>query len=397
MTASEHVPIGTGPTDVVALCRNLIAAPSENSPGHETQVARIAADILSGAGFSVQWYEAEPDRPNLVARIQRGIGPRLIFQAHSDTKPAAPPGATSLWTVDPFHAEERDGLLYGLGACDTKGGLAAQLAAACALTEDSTWSGELVVQAVADEEDGSRLGAEHLLGLGLLDADGAIVAEPTECAPSLAQLGNAWAEITIVGRAAHAGHPERGTDVFRAALTYISCVEELLAPLKADAQFPGHPRLNVGHFVMAGHPGTVPGECLFRCDIRVLPGVERNDVFAIYEAAADTVQRDSAVSILVERYQGGGCQSHYIDPDHRLAESVAQAQRATGQIARTLPFTGGTDARYFAMAGTPALVYGPGSLEQAHAPDEYVPVAELRLAQRQLTLAALTFLGGQVA
>jgi acetylornithine deacetylase/succinyl-diaminopimelate desuccinylase-like protein len=113
---------------------------------------------------------------------------------------------------------ERDGFLYGLGACDVKGGLAAQVLAACALAGTPGWSGELVVQAVADEEDGSRLGAEHLLALGLLTADGAIVAEPTGCAPSLVQLGNAWAEITIGGRAAHAGTPERGQDAFRGSL-----------------------------------------------------------------------------------------------------------------------------------------------------------------------------------
>ncbi|MPY98093.1 MAG: peptidase dimerization domain-containing protein [Actinophytocola sp.] len=110
--------------------------------------------------------------------------------------------------------------------------------------------------------------------MGLLDADAAIVAEPTGCLPSLAQLGNAWAEIRIVGRAAHAGHPEHGTDAFHAALDYIAHIEQLLQDHKQDPDFPGHPRLNVGHFAMPGHPGTVPGECVLRCDVRVLPGVE---------------------------------------------------------------------------------------------------------------------------
>ena len=397
MTTGEPARHIASSIDVVALCRNVIAAPSENPSGDETQVTRIAADVLSEAGFAIEWYEAAPKRPNLVARFVRGNGLRLIFQAHGDTKPMAPPGATSVWTVDPFRAEERDGLLYGLGACDTKGGLAAQLAAAGTLATDPTWSGELIVQVVADEEDGSRLGAEHLLELGLLTADGAIVAEPTGCIPSLAQLGNAWAEITITGRAAHAGHPERGTDAFRVAASYISHLDDLLTNVRTDAEFPGHPRLNVGHFAMPGHAGTVPGECLLRCDIRVLPGVERDEIFALYEEAADTVQRDHDVTVLVRRYQGGGCQSHYIEPEHRLVKTVQHAQRATGHPLHTLPFTGGTDARYFAMAGTPALVYGPGSLEQAHAPDEYVPVAELHRAERQLTLVALTFLDGRVA
>jgi acetylornithine deacetylase/succinyl-diaminopimelate desuccinylase family protein len=378
--------------DVVDLCRGLIALPSENPSGGETAVAAKVADLLSVAGFEIGWHEAVRNRPNVVARLRRGNGRRLILQAHADTKPAVAPGATSLWTTGPFSAEERAGLLYGLGACDTKGGLAAQLVAACALTDDPSWSGELVVQAVADEEDGSRLGAEHLLALGLLDADGAIVSEPTGCAPSLAQLGNAWAEITIGGRAAHAGTPGRGHDAFRAALRYVAELEAILRGTETDPEFPGHPRLNVGDFAMPGHPGTVPGQCRLRCDIRVLPGSERDATFGLYEKAAEALRTRSNVTVAVTRYQGGGCQSHRIDADHLLAQAFRLAQAETGQPASATSFAGGTDARYFASAGTPAVVYGPGSLEQAHAPDEYVPVAELRLAEQQIRVASLAFL-----
>jgi len=378
--------------DVVNLCRELIALPSENPPGGETAVAEKVSRLLSSAGFEISWYEAELARPNVVAHMRRGSGRRLILQAHTDTKPAVAPGTASVWSVDPFRAEERAGLLYGLGACDTKGGLAAQLVAACVLADDPGWSGELVVQAVADEEDGSRLGAEHLLALGLLGADGAIVAEPTGCAPSLAQLGNAWAEITIRGRAAHAGTPERGSDAFRAVLRYIAELETILRHTATEPDFPGHPRLNVGDVAMPGHPGTVPGECRLRCDIRVLPGHERDGTFALYEKAAATVRTMCDVTVAVTRYQGGGCQSHRIDADRPLARAFQLAQHEIGQAASTTPFAGGTDARYFAKAGTPAVVYGPGSLAQAHAPDEYVPVAELRLAERQLQTAALAFL-----
>ena len=112
----------------------------------------------------------------------------------------------------------------------------------------------------------------------------------------------------------------------------------------------------------------------------------------LYERAAINLQAPSGFRVEVCRYQGGGCQSHQLDPDHPLAEGFRLAQDETGQPRSTTSFTGGTDARYFARAGTPALVYGPGSLDQAHAPDEFVPVAELHLAQRQLTLAALSFL-----
>lgn len=384
----------TGPVDVLALCRELVAAPSENPPGDETRVAAAVAGILAAAGFEVRGYELVEGRPNVVATLRRAPGRRLIFQAHGDTKPAGPAGA---WRTDPFEPQERGGLLYGLGSCDTKGGLAAQVAAACALAAEPTWTGELVVQAVADEEDGSRLGAEHLLSLGLLEADAAVVAEPTGCLPSVAQLGNAWAEITITGRAAHAGHPERGVDAFRAAAAFTEAVDRLLTDQPTSADFPGHPRLNVGEFTMAGHPGTVPGVCRLRCDIRVLPGVARDGVLGLYRTAADQVVRSHGVLVQVEPYQGSGCQSHEIDSEHLLARAFRRALHETGQPSRTLPFAGGTDARYFAMAGTPALVHGPGSLEQAHAPDEYVPIAELRLAVRQLVHVGRSFLGGSGA
>jgi acetylornithine deacetylase/succinyl-diaminopimelate desuccinylase family protein len=378
--------------DVAAVCRELIALPSENPPGAETAVADWVARVLAAAGFDIGWHTAGPGRPNVVARLRRGDGKRLILQAHTDTKPAVAPGATSFWTSDPFVAEERDGLLYGLGACDTKGGLAAQLVAACTLAGDSNWTGELVVQAVADEEDGSRLGAEHLLGLGLLEADGAIVAEPTSCAPSLAQLGLSWAEITIRGRAAHAGNPERGHDAFRTAIDYVAWLDDALRAAESDPAFPGHPRLNVGDFTMPGHPGTVPGECRLRCDIRVLPGHHRDTTFALYEQAAQELMTRSEVKIEVNPYQGGGCQSHRIDSEHPLASAFRFAMRETAQPDRTASFAGGSDARYFAIVGTPAVVYGPGSLEQAHAPNEHVPVDELHLAERQIRAVASAFL-----
>lgn len=264
--------------------------------------------------------------------------------------------------------------------------------AACALVEDSTWSGELVVQAVADEEDGSLFGAEYLLGLGLLVADGAVVAEPTDCAPSLAQLGNAWAEVTVTGRAAHAGTPERGRDAFRATAVYVAELDELLSDVEPDPDFLGHPRLNVGDVVMPGHPGTVPGYCRLRCDVRVLPGRDRDQTFELYRLAARRVERRLGVRVAVACYRGGGCRSHRVSMSHPLAGAFRAAQLATGYAATTTAFAGGTDARYFAEAGTPAVVYGPGSLERAHAPDEYVPIRELRLAAEQLKAAALTFL-----
>lgn len=377
---------------VRSLFEELVRAPSENPPGDERAAAQVVRTVLEQSGWEVRELSREANRPNIVGTLRRGAGRRLVMQGHLDTKPAVAPGVPDRWSAPPFDVTERAGRLYGLGACDTKGGLAAQLAAATALTADPAWSGELVVQAVADEEDGSWFGAELLLEEGELVADGAIVAEPTSCHPSHAQLGNAWAEVTVRGAAAHAGRPEQGEDAVLGARRYLDVLERLVASLPTDELFPGHPRLNVGDVVASGHPGTVAGECRLRCDVRVLPKQDRDDVLRVYEVAAEHV-RTPLLQILVERYQGGGCQSHYVDPGEPIVAALRSAGPRENASPRAAAFFGGTDARYFARAGTPAVVYGPGSLDQAHAPDEFVTSADLVRAARELTTACRSYLG----
>jgi acetylornithine deacetylase/succinyl-diaminopimelate desuccinylase family protein len=367
--------------DVVQLCVELIAADSSNPPGGEEAVAVIVEDHLARSGFAIRRVAARPGRPNVLATLERGTGPHLILQAHIDTKPAGPVG----WTSDPFAARIDDGLMYGLGACDTKGGLAAMLVAADRLAQRDDWSGRLEVQGVADEEDGSEFGAAFLLREGLLAADAAIVAEPTGCLPSAAQLGNAWAEVTITTSGAHAGTPWKGEDAVAVARRFMEAAEKELGDMPTDPAFPHHPRLNVGHVSAPGHPGTVSSRCVLRCDVRVLPFQEHSSVMDVYARVARRVadaHPDAEVSI--SPYQGGGCESHAVADDSPLVRAFDRALAADGREGGRCSFFGGSDARFFGRVGTPAVVYGPGHLAQAHAPDEYVPVDQLVAAARHI-------------
>ncbi|MFD9126505.1 M20 family metallopeptidase [Kitasatospora sp. NPDC059571] len=395
-TAASPSPTDTvhAPADdpVVRLCAELIAAPSANPPGDEEPVAAVVQARLERAGFDVRRRYARPGRPNVLAVLERGEGPHLILQAHLDTKPAAPPGAEPAgWSGDPLVARIADGLLYGLGACDTKGGLAAMVVAAERLARRDDWSGRLEVQGVADEEDGSALGAAFLLSEGLLAADAAIVSEPTGCLPSAAQLGNAWAEVTVTTAGAHAGTPTRGQDAVEVARRFMAEVEALLAQLPTDPAFPHHPRLNVGHLAAPGHPGTLSSGCVMRCDVRVLPGQRHDVVMGVYTRAASAVADACPGSALTVRpYQGGGCESHAVAADHPLV--LAFDRTPVDGAGGRCSFAGGSDARFFARAGTPAVVHGPGHLDQAHAPDEYGPVRHLVLAADQIETVAADFL-----
>jgi acetylornithine deacetylase/succinyl-diaminopimelate desuccinylase-like protein len=282
----------------------------------------------------------------------------------------------------------RDGRLYGLGACDTKGGLAAFLTVALELADDPGWSGTLIVQGVADEEEGGLQGAGLLLERGLLTADAAVVAEPTSCLPAPRHLGVAWAQVLIRGAAAHAGQPSHGIDAVRNAYRYMAIVDSVLERSLRDPEFPGHPRLNVGAIQSGGHPGTVSGECRMLCDIRVLPGQEYAVVYAIFSDAARILEGEvPGVTVDVAPYAGGGRAAHDTPSDAAVTAAFRAAVAERGET-RICKFTGGTDASFFDRAGTPAVVYGPGSLDQAHAPDEYVPLRELDIAVSDLRRVA---------
>ncbi|MEZ4300971.1 MAG: ArgE/DapE family deacylase [Polyangiaceae bacterium] len=371
----------------LSLLRELIEIPSENPPGDEQAVAAHLADLLREAGLETRIVAADPRRPNLIARAYGGPGgPRLIFQGHLDTKPAYGAAVNAAWKTDPYRAVEIDGDVHGLGAADTKGGVAAQLVALLDfLHGPASWRGEVVWQGVADEENGSLLGAAHLLEHGLLCADGAIVAEPTNLTITTAQLGNAWARVQIHGRAAHAGTPARGVDAFRIMLSLVARLDADLAKRARDPRFHGHPRLNVGSVVCGSHPGTIPGDATMLIDVRVLPGESRDHVHQLLRDAAAACT-PSGARIDVELHAGGGCESHEVNPSEWIVRALSAAwQQATEQAPVLTGFYGGTDARYFARAGTPAIVFGPGNLEQAHAPDEYVRAADVVTATRVQT------------
>jgi succinyl-diaminopimelate desuccinylase len=375
---------------VVDLLARLVAAGSENPPGDERAVAAITAEALGDGGLEARTVFGHEHRPNVVGTLARGPGPRLVLQAHMDTKPRGD-AADATWDHDPLTLTERDGLLFGLGACDAKGALAAMLSAAARLAAHGHWSGTLEVHGAADEEDGSQHGAALAHRLGLTRADAAIVGEPTGCRRSSAQLGNAWARVLMTGRAAHAGTPAAGRDAVWAAHAFMSAVRARLAGLPADPRFPGHPRLNVGSIRGGLLPGTLPGSCELLCDIRVLPGQRRGDLHRIYRDAARRVAAEAGVDCSVEPFQGGGCEAHQIAPGSRIESAFLAAAGRLGAGPEPEYFLGGSDARFYARAGTPTLVFGPGDLRVAHAPNEYVPRADLERAVDLLEHTALAF------
>jgi acetylornithine deacetylase/succinyl-diaminopimelate desuccinylase-like protein len=377
----KHIP------DSTAILADLIAINSENPGGSEVAIADYCTSLMSAHGIDHEIVAKSPDRPNVLARLEGGGAGKIIYQCHIDTKPAYHAGAKDQhWLRDPFTPVIENGMMYGLGACDTKGGGAAQLRALLQLAQD--WRPEyptLEWQGVADEEDGSAFGAEYLAGEGRLAADFAIVAEPTNGVVSTRQLGSVWVDVQITGEQSHGGMPWLGKDAIGAGLSLIEKMKRRVAERPRDGAGSHHPAVGVRMLEGGGHAGTVAGQFRIVSDIRVRPDERREDYIDLWRQAADEIEAEAHVSIHIGFASGGGCEPHALT-DPRLLDMVAHAWTDTiGAPFEPQLFYGGSDARYFAANGVPAIVFGAGDLAHAHAPNEFVPIDEVLRCEAFLT------------
>ena len=366
---------------------DLVAINSENPRGSEVAIADYCISLLASQGVSHEIVAKSADRPNVLARLEgRGSG-KIIYQSHLDTKPAFHAGAgRQHWTRDPFTPVIENGLMYGLGTCDTKGGAAAQLGALLTLARD--WRPDyptLEWQGVADEENGSAFGAEYLASQGLLTADFAVVAEPTNGVVSSRQLGSIWVDVQIDGQQSHGGMPWLGKDAIGASLRLIERMVQRVAARPRDSAMSHHPAVGIRIFEGGGHAGTVAGQCRFVSDIRVRPDELREDYLRLWREVADEIEVECDVSISIGLASGGGCEPHALT-EPRLLDIVARTWTETTSLTfNPSLFYGGSDARYFAAAAVPAIVFGAGDLAHAHAPNEFVPIDEVLRCESFLT------------
>lgn len=400
---------------LISFLRTLVAIPTDE--GRETPGQEQIAAEMRRVGLEVDRWEldmaelrrhpafsAEIDRPTglgVVGAIGEDRGGRsLILNGHIDV---VPPGDDANWTTSPWDAAVRDGRVYGRGAADMKGGLCAALYAARAVRDAGVrLRGRLMVQSVIGEEDG---------GTGTLAAvlrgyraDGAVVIEPTSLKLVPAHAGAMNFRVTVPGLSAHGAMRSEGVS---AVERFVPLFQALLAleaernardrhPLFAGRALP-YP-LSVG-IVRAGNwPSSVPEELVFEGRYGVAVGEEMGTARTEFEEAlrraaeADPWLREHPPTL---EWWGGQFAPASTPLDHPIVRTVGDAARAvTGREPRFEGMSAGTDMRLLVNeGGTPALLFGPGDLALAHAPDEFVPVDEVIAAARTLALTALRFCG----
>jgi acetylornithine deacetylase/succinyl-diaminopimelate desuccinylase len=362
---------------------------TQNPPGREAELASFLRDLLVAEGFDVMLQEYRPGRVNLIAKLANGAGPVFALNTHMDVVPAG-----QGWSFDPFNLREANGRLYGRGACDCKGPLAAMIESLRMLAENqAAWSGTLLGVFVADEEIASE-GAKFYVATNPR-IDYAIVGEPTSNATFTAHKGSLRPVVRVHGVSAHSGTPDLGENAIYRAGELLGLVREHHEKVIRHRSHPlvGEASLSVTR-ISGGHADNVlPGNCDLLLDRRMVPGEDeeavRGDIGALLQLAHERFGLRAEI-VEYRATTGGATQTASDEP---IVQASLATSRAHGVVeAGPFGFQGACDLVHFASIGAKGVVIGPGALSMAHKPNEFVPVDELVAAcliYRDIALAML--------
>jgi acetylornithine deacetylase len=371
----------------VALLSSLVAVESINpslapSGSGERALATFVASWMREHGLDVETQEPRPGRLNVVGTARgTGHGRSLMLVAHLDT-------VDVVGMSGPFQAVVENGRLYGRGAYDMKGGLAAALLAASAVAADRL-RGDVIVAAVCDEEYES-LGVQALVDV--YTADAAVVTEPTEMKIAIAHKGFDWFTVEVTGKAAHGSLPHLGVDAIVKTGGVLLELEALERRLRSG---PGHPLLGTGtihaSLIRGGQElSSIPASCTLEIERRSIPGEgpERTSG-EIHEMLTRLAAADSDFKathrLLLHR------DPFEIDPGHELVQALGTAAgEVLGSEPETVAVSFWADSAFLAAAGIPTVLFGTRGAG-AHEAIEWVELADVRACADTLALLARRF------
>lgn len=384
---------GTDDDALLDFTRRLVRARSVNEPGSggaERGAAEVVAEQMRAFGWDPLVEEAAPGRPNVIATLEGGRpGPSLLFEGHTDVVTEGDPGA---WSHDPYGAEVVDGRLYGRGAADMKGGVAAMLFAARRLAREG-FGGRLMVAALADEE-GLMLGVKDFCRRGHATAlDAALICEPEGGEVCVAQKGALRLRVEVPGRMAHGAMPERGMNPIPPLAAFLETVGEIQRTLHRERG--GHRYLGRDYltptWVSAGNEhqlNVIPGAAVAGIDVRTTPGADHAALVARLRAA---LPEGARLEVVEERPATETPENHPL-----VRAALGAHEKVLGRPAALGGVPGATDGTILVRdAGVPVVTCGPGGKWIAHQRDEYVEVAVLLAYARIFEETARRYLQGE--
>lgn len=369
----------------VRLAADLIAVDTQNPPGDEQAAAEVVARFLARNGVRrIEIDALEAKRANLVARIGRGSGPTFVMSGHLDTVVADAGG----WTRSPHSAVVEGGRLYGLGACDMKGAVAAMAVSMARLTaREGEMSGELLLALTAGEETDGR-GAERLVRHDeLRAADAILIGEPTSMQVGVAHKGALWLSAVTKGRGGHSSDPNTRDNAILRMIRWLQStgvVDGIFQEVSGDGWL-GPPTVSVNMISGGMNYNVVPESCRVVLDIRTVPGQDH--------AALATELQDQADGTAIEILRDSRPVSTPPDADfvRLVRDCVREAGNGTAELIG-LPYL--TDGGVFRReSGAPIVLLGPGDRALAHVADESVEIEMLEHAASAYQSVAERMLG----
>jgi len=364
------------PQNVVELTQALVRIPSVNPDGDpgtdgigEEKCAQFVREFLEASGAKAVLDEVQPGRPNVIGRFPSNPSadgrpkPRILFAPHTDTV------SVGGMTIDPFGGELRDGKVWGRGASDTKGPMAAMLWALHAMRDEISALPVEVHFVGFMSEESAQLGSQHFAKHhGRYDL--AIIGEPTSLKTVFRHKGCLWADVHTTGVAVHGATPELGVNAIVKMAKLVAALDSEFRDILDEAggadEWLGPSTINLGMIQGGTRSNIVADSCKLRVDIRTTPGLQRvGGAMALLTEFVQRVDETASVTLASEAF--------HLDTDP--ANPFVQKLIAAGADLTGAPWF--CDAAFLATAGTPAIAIGPGSIAQAHTKDEFIAVRDL--------------------
>ena len=379
--------------DLTDTLSQLVAIPSVNPMGRsvsggvfgEKRLGDFLEDLFNRLGLACEREEIHPGRDNVVARLDGETAPQdggqlILFEVHQDTVPVEG------MKIEPFKPVVRDGRLYGRGACDVKGGMTSMLVALARLAQERPAGRPTVVMACTVNEEygftGAAALAESFGGGGRLiprNPDAVIVAEPTNLDVVVAHKGVLRWKCHTHGVAGHSAEPEQGENAIFKMTPTLAALERYQKTVVGNlASHPlcGSPTISVGMVRGGVSVNTIPDRCTIEIDRRLCPQEDPDEAQA---HVAEYLARETPPEARVE------IEAPYLralplsdECNGQLAERLSQEARQVVGNCELIGVPYGTDAPCFSSLGIPTVVFGPGSIRQAHTDEEWVPLDEVR-------------------
>ena len=365
-----------------SMYQQLIAQPSISATDPKwdqsnRNVIYLLAEWLELLGFDceVNELQSQQGKYNLLARRGTGNG-GLLLSGHTDTVPYD----ASRWNFDPFKLTEQDNRWYGLGSIDMKGFFAFVIQALSEL-DSSQQNKPIMVLATADEET-TMNGAREVSRFANLKPDYCVIGEPTDMRPVYAHKGHMSEVIRITGRSGHSSDPALGVNAIELMHEVISALLKLKEEFKhkySDSSFTvPQPTMNFGHIHGGDNANRICGCCELHLDTRPLPGLSVDELYAHLHKATESVQAryPGCVELISLHHPVPAFRQTTDSALVQLAEKISQSK------AQAVNYC--TEAPFLQELGCETLVLGPGSIKQAHQPDEYLSVDSIKPTQEKL-------------